>query len=104
MAEPSMKAALFKNERRERDNQPDFTGPGSITPEDLKSFYDAAVNGTANFDADGRIKIRVAAWRKDSSAGRPYLSLSISIDNYRADVPAGTTTGTETQNDDFIPF
>lgn len=104
MSDFNIQAALFKNERKERDNQPDFTGPGSVTPEALKSFYEAAVGGDASFDADGRIKIRVAGWRKTSSSGRSYISLSISIDRPRPETPAAAAPAPAAADDDFLPY
>jgi hypothetical protein len=73
-------ASLFKNERKETATQPDFTGPGSVTPDALKAIYDAALSGQAVFDENGSIKIRVAGWKKESSSGKSYISMSIQLD------------------------
>jgi hypothetical protein len=80
MANPAINASLFKNDRKESANQPDFTGPGSVTPDNLKALYEAAVNGTAVFDENGSIKIRVAGWKKESASGRTYISLSLQLE------------------------
>ena len=48
--------ALFENENKERDNQPDYTG---------------------NFKLDGKMW-RVAGWARKSTSGKVYLSLAIS--------------------------
>lgn len=45
--------ALFTNDRKEHERQPDFRG-------------EAVVNG---------VKVEVAAWRKTSASGKVYLSL-----------------------------
>ena len=93
MANPAINASLFKNERKESQNQPDFTGPGSVTPENLKALYEAAVGGQAVFDDKGNIKIRVAGWKKESAKGVTYLSLSIQLEQPRPDAgPAATAT------------
>jgi uncharacterized protein (DUF736 family) len=82
---PAINASLFKNERKEQDNQPDFTGPGTVTPENLKAIYEAAVSDRAVFDDNGAIKVRVAGWRKESAKGTTYISLSIQLEQPRPD-------------------
>jgi hypothetical protein len=80
MANPAINASLFKNERKDSPNQPDFTGPGSVTPDNLKALYEAALGGQAVFDDNGSIKIRVAGWKKESASGKSYISLSIQLE------------------------
>lgn len=80
MSNPAINASLFKNDRKESANQPDFTGPGSITPDNLKALYEAAVGGKAVFDDNGSIKIRIAGWKKESASGKSYISLSIQLE------------------------
>jgi len=75
-------SSLFKNERKERENQPDFTGPGQISKEDFLAMYDQVINNQYNEDDEGRIKVRVAGWKKQSKSGKSYISLSLSIDDY----------------------
>jgi uncharacterized protein (DUF736 family) len=104
MPDPKIQAALFKNERKEQDNQPDFTGPGSVTPEALKELYEAAVGGQASFDADGRIKVRVAGWRKTSSGSKSYISLSISLDRPKTEPSAAAKPAPALVEDDFLPY
>ena len=48
--------ALFENEGKEKDNQPDYTG---------------------NFKLDGKMW-RIAGWARKSTSGKVYLSLAIS--------------------------
>lgn len=104
MPDHKIQAALFKNERKEQDNHPDFTGPGSVTPEALKELYEAAVSGEASFDAEGRIKVRVAGWRKTSSGGKSYISLSISLDRPKTEPPAAAKPAPAPVEDDFLPY
>lgn len=80
MTEPRINASLFKNDRKEADKQPDFTGPGTVTPDDLKAFYEAAIAEGAQFDDRGNIKVRIAGWRKVSAGGTNYISLSLTLD------------------------
>ena len=79
---PSFNASLFKNDRKERDNQPDFTGPGTISKEDLMAIADMVTKEEVNFDENGSAKIRVAGWKKQSKSGLAYISLAISPDDY----------------------
>jgi|TARA_R100000081_G_C4803373_1_gene165732 uncharacterized protein (DUF736 family) len=79
---PAFNSSLFKNERKERDNQPDFTGPGQISKADFMAIYDQVIANQYKEDDDGRIKLRVAGWKKNSKSGRGYISLSLSIDDY----------------------
>ena len=84
----NLSAALFRNERKETSAQPDFTGPGSVTPDALKAWYEAAVSNDAVFDERGNIKIRVAGWKKESSGGKAYISLSVTLDLPKPAAPA----------------
>lgn len=51
-----MSGALFKNERKTKDNQPDYTGSATI---EGKQWF-------------------IAAWLKKSAAGKVYMSLAFS--------------------------
>ena len=94
MPNPAINASLFKNDRKEQDNQPDFTGPGTVTPENLKAIYDAAVSDKAVFDENGAIKVRVAGWRKESAKGTAYISLSLQLETPRPDSKPAPKAGT----------
>lgn len=48
--------SLFSNDRKQFENQPDFTGTVTINGRDM----------------------RIAAWNKVSNSGRPYISIQIS--------------------------
>jgi hypothetical protein len=86
---PAFNASLFVNDRKSTEQQPDLTGPGSISKEDFLLIYDQVMAGKYNEGDRGEIKLRVAAWRKESGGGKKYLSLSLSVDDYTpAAVPA----------------
>ena len=55
------KLALFKNERKENDRQPDYRGTGEI---------------------DGHGKVKVSAWIRKSAKGQTYMSLAVQVDDY----------------------
>lgn len=80
---PAFSAALFKNERKDSDRQPDFTGLGDITKEDFMAIADAVTSGAFNATEDGKIKLRVAGWRRESKGGKSYISLQLSIDDFK---------------------
>jgi hypothetical protein len=93
---PAINSSLFKNERKERDNQPDFTGPGQITKADFMAMYDQVIANQYNEDDEGRIKVRVAGWKKSSKSGKAYISLSLSIDDYGVEAkPAAAQASAE---------
>jgi uncharacterized protein (DUF736 family) len=48
---------LFKNERKEKETHPDFTGTGEV---DGKEYY-------------------IKGWKKQSKKGTPYISLAIDL-------------------------
>ncbi len=68
--------ALFKNERKVKENQPDYTGSANI----------------------GGTEYWVSAWVKRSRAGKTFMSMAYTV---KEDKPA--TTYTEVEGDD-IPF
>lgn len=62
----SNRGVLFVNDKDGNDARPDFTGNLAIKPED----YEAG--------DDGLIRIRLAAWNKNSGKVGDYLSIAAS--------------------------
>jgi hypothetical protein len=62
----SNRGVLFVNDKDGNDSRPDFTGNLAIKPEDYES------------GDDGLIRIRLAAWKKESDKVGEYLSIAAS--------------------------
>lgn len=56
---------MYKNEKKQKDIQPDWTGPGRIHKDVLKELIDAYKK---HGDADG-LKLRAAGWNKKGKNG-----------------------------------
>lgn len=91
---PAFSASLFKNDRKEADKQPDFTGPGSVSKEDFMAIADAITGGKAQVNERGEIKLRVAGWKRESNAGKPYISLQLQVDDYQPKAAPAPTSST----------
>jgi hypothetical protein len=98
----SLNASLFKNERKESDRQPDFTGPGSISKEDFAIIALAVDDGSAQLNDNGEIKLRVAGWRRESKNGKAYISLSLSLDDYVPGNKPAAPAASSTSEADFF--
>jgi uncharacterized protein (DUF736 family) len=77
--------SLFKNDRKEKDSQPDYTGTGMY----------------------GGQEIRISAWLKTSKTGKKFLSLSIQpkVEDHQNERPKSSGMGSAPRDmDDEIPF
>lgn len=75
--------ALFKNENKQTENQPDYTGP----------YY--APDGT---------EMRIAAWLKTASSGKKYMSIQVSEKMGMKDLPKEPEGAGHVDLSDDIPF
>jgi uncharacterized protein (DUF736 family) len=79
--------ALFVNDRKEKDDQPDYRGNVRI----------------------GGALYRLSGWRRESNGGKRWVSLAIQPDQ-RTEKPQATSAGAQTAQpatrdfDDDIPF
>jgi hypothetical protein len=85
--------ALFPNDRKESDGQPDFTG-------------------SLDFDRENNVKLRLAGWTKTTKNNEKYMSLAVSeyknkdeaaADEANAAAPVPETVGGAPDLNDF-PF
>ena len=96
-------ASLFKNDRKESERQPDFTGPGNISKEDFMTIADAITGGRIKTDERGDVQLRVAGWKRESKGGRTYISLQLSLDDYGLDAaPAKAAAPAGAQKEDLF--
>ena len=80
---------MYKNEKKDNDKQPDFTGPGRMHHDVLKNL----VAAYKKHGSDGNLKLRAASWEKEGKNG-PYQFITIEVD-----IPKQ-----EDEIDDDIPF
>jgi uncharacterized protein (DUF736 family) len=75
------RGVLFKNDKKETDNHPDYTG---------------------SLDVDGD-EFFLSAWIKTSKAGKKFMSLSVKLKDMSKPVPAKQPGDFQEMSDD-IPF
>lgn len=75
---------LFKNERKQQDNSPDYSGTVTV---------------------DGKQR-RIAGWIKTGQSGKRFMSLAVSElkQQERPAQPSNVAPGVEPFEDDSIPF
>ena len=69
MSQYPASGALFSNQKKQRDNQPDYTGSIELSGEVVQDLWNQLQSGVQNPKAD------LAGWKKTSKSGRPFLSL-----------------------------
>lgn len=77
-----LSGALFRNDRKQRDNQPDHTGTCTI---DGKEYY-------------------MSAWIKTSGSGNKFFSIAFTEKDQAKAKAAAAPAGTYEDFDDDIPF
>jgi hypothetical protein len=85
--------ALFVNNKKTSPKAPDYTGVLDITPE----FLDVI---KANMNGPEGAKMQLSGWRKTSSAGKDFLSLSVQPPFKRDGAPRPPSS----RDRDDIPF
>jgi len=102
--------ALFTNNRKQKDNHPDYNGNIELNRELVNSLVEQLAAGNVS------PKLELAAWKKVSGKGTRYLSISPSIPfeltdkgkSYASNKGSGSSNTpppmTQTEMDDEIPF
>jgi len=91
---PRISIASFKNSRKEKANQPDFTGFGDVGSEFIESLKQLLESGKSE------IPLRVAGWNKTSKKGNNFISYSIQIDTYQMEQAEGQSIEQDTVKDE----
>lgn len=92
--------ALFGNDRKNNDRQPDYTGTLDFDREVVMDLYNQLQSGIA------QPKVSLSGWRKTSKNGKPFLSLKASIMSERRQGGQRSYQAPPQRNnlDDEIPF
>jgi uncharacterized protein (DUF736 family) len=80
--------ALFVNNKKQSDKAPDFSGTLTVGDDVAKLIKDSA----------GPVQVRIAGWKKVSSNGNSWLSLSVSP--VSAEKKPFKTSNRRNENDD----
>lgn len=97
---PTLRASLFKDTSERRV---DYSGSATIKREDAMLLMDYLLSDRAESDDYG-LKLYISGWKKTSSGGKDYLSLSIQppMRAYQEAAPAPAPL--TPPDDDGIPF
>jgi hypothetical protein len=88
---------LFTNDRKQKPNQPDYTGDLELSDEVINDLVEQMSRGTP------KPKIRLAGWKKTSNkTGKVFVSLTGSKFEERQQAPQ--TQSNDTPLADDIPF
>ena len=74
MSQYPASGVLFQNDRKTKNNQPDYVGTMEFDQEVVKDLFDQMKNGVE------KPKARLAGWKKVSKGGKPFVSLRSSIE------------------------
>ena len=78
----NIKLFQFEAEKRTSDKSPHARGSLEIPVNDLNEFFSLAMalEPTENWQGEQVIKMRCAAWHKETKNGNPFESLSVTPD------------------------
>jgi hypothetical protein len=100
MSQYPASGALFANDRKQNEKQPDYTGTLEIDAETVRDLL-AQVQSTG-----GHAKANLAGWRKVTKGGKQFLSVKTSILRERQTQQTSSYQAPPKNNsfDDDIPF
>jgi len=89
--------ALFSNTRKQKPNQPDFTGELELSDEVVSDLVSQMERGNT------KPKLRMAGWRRQSKKGTKFISVVGSKFEERQQQQQTQSNGFDDLNDD-VPF
>ena len=94
--------SLFRVNEKRSENSPDYSGGVEVLEQDVAELIEHLKSGPREEDYQGRsvVKLRIAAWLKESKGGKKYMGGSISVPQEQQAAPAAPAA----QFDDSIPF
>ena len=96
--------AIYTNNYKENDKQPDWTGAVSMTRDMLKELVDKLRGGDTN--ENGGVDLRVALWNRTSKKGNEYKYARLDIPQKKEEPKPVVDVNNDNQefNDEDIPF
>ena len=103
---PKGEGAMFVNNKKTNDKQPDFRGNVEISSAQLKELLLMAKANQAHPVADFKLKMQIASWnRVAKTTGAEYMYLSTEVYNPEvAPAPTPPPAPAPEQFDEDIPF
>ena len=73
--------SLFRVNEKRSENSPDYSGGVEVLEQDVAELIEHLKSGAREEDYQGRsvVKLRIAAWLKESKGGKKYMGGSISV-------------------------
>ena len=96
--------AIYTNNYKENDKQPDWTGAVSMTRDMLKELVDKLRGGDTN--ENGGVDLRVALWNRTSKNGKEYKYARLDIPQKKEEPKPVVDVNNDNQvfDDDDLPF
>lgn len=89
--------SLFRVNEKRSENSPDYSGGAEVLEQDVAELIEHLRSGVKEKDYQGRsvIKLRIAAWLRESKDGKKYMGGSIDIPQEQQAAPAAPKAWTE---------
>ena len=96
--------AIYTNDYKNSEKQPDWTGKVSISRDMLKELVDKLRGGDTN--ENGGVDLRVALWNRTSKNGKEYKYARLDIPQKKEEPKPVEDVNNDDQefNDEDIPF
>ena len=96
--------AIYNNEYKNREKQPDWTGKVSVSRDMLKELVEKLRGGDTN--ENGGVDLRVALWNRTSKNGKEYKYARLDIPQKKEEPKPVVDVNNDNQvfDDDDLPF